>query len=86
MAYGRPIKGKSRRVPITVHAPLGLLDIIETYVEERDKQEEKAYSRSEFFTEAALIYLRQLGLASEETPEDGERSKNVPKKSEDKSI
>lgn len=30
MAYGRPMKGKFRRVPATVHIPTGVLDIIDT--------------------------------------------------------
>ena len=33
MAYGRPMKGRTRRVPITVHASVGTLDIIDDYVE-----------------------------------------------------
>lgn len=48
MAYGRKLKGTSRRVPITVHAPLDRLDAIDEYVEERRQQEGKAYSRSDF--------------------------------------
>ena len=48
MAYGRKLKGTSRRVPITVHTPLDRLDAIDEYVEERRQQEGKAYSRSEF--------------------------------------
>ena len=48
MAYGRKLKGTSRRVPITVHAPLDRLDAIDEYVEERRQQEGKAYSRSTF--------------------------------------
>ena len=41
--YGRKFKGASRRVPITVHAPLDRLDVIDEYVEERRQQEGKAY-------------------------------------------
>ena len=41
MAYGRKLKGTSRRVPITVHAPLDRLDAIDEYVEERRQQEGK---------------------------------------------
>ena len=48
MGYGRKLKGTSRRVPITVHAPLDRLDAIDEYVEERRQQEGKAYSRSDF--------------------------------------
>lgn len=57
MAYGRKLKGTSRRVPITVHAPLDRLDAIDEYVEERRQQEGKAYSRSDFYEEAAALYL-----------------------------
>lgn len=59
--YGRKFKGASRRVPITVHAPLDRLDAIDEYVEERRRQEGKAYSRSDFYEEAAALYLEKLG-------------------------
>lgn len=35
---GRPLKGKSRRTPITVHIPAGLLDTIDEYTEQRDSR------------------------------------------------
>ena len=60
MAYGRKLKGTSRRVPITVHEPLDRLDAIDEYVEERRQQEGKAYSRSDFYEEAAALYLEKL--------------------------
>lgn len=48
--YGRPLKGKTRRVPITVHTAIGILDIIDQYVEERNQEEKKAYqNRTEIF-------------------------------------
>ncbi len=77
--YGRPLKGKSRRVPITVHSSIGMLDTIDAYVEERDKAEKGAYSRSDFFNEAALAYLRQLGRDPEEAEVRVERNKAVTK-------
>lgn len=61
MAYGRKMKGATRRVPITVHAPLDRLEQIDDYVEERCKTEGKAYSRSDFYEEAAKMYLEHLG-------------------------
>ena len=75
---GRPLKGKTRRVPITVHAPIGKLDIIDEYVEERNKQQEGAYSRSDFYNEAATFYIKHLGWLPEEIEE---RNKSVTKKS-----
>lgn len=83
MAYGRPLKGKSRRVPITVHAPIDTLDIIDEYTEERDQQQDGAYSRSDFYNEAATFYLKHLGRLLEDEPETcgNERNKNVTKKS-----
>ncbi len=78
MAYGRPMKGKSRRVPITVHSSIGLLDAIDEYVEERDSTQDGAYSRSDFFNEAALLYLRQLGREPEE--EEVRRNRSVTEK------
>lgn len=84
MPYGRPLKGKSRRVSVTIHSPVGLLDIIDNYVEERDSQEERAYTRSDFFGEAALLYLRQLGLDPDSEEVLRDRTKSVPEKSEAK--
>lgn len=77
MAYGRRLKGATRRVPITVHAPLDRLEQIDAYVYERNKEEGKAYSRSDFYEEAARIYLEQLGrLPDKPEQPDGEE---VPK-------
>lgn len=64
--YGRKLKGTSRRVPITVHAPLDRLDMIDEYVEERRQRDGKAYSRSDFYEEAATMYLKRLGREPEE--------------------
>lgn len=64
-AYGRPLKGKTRRVPITVHAPIDMLDIIDKYTEERDQQQDGAYSRSDFYNEAATFYLKRIGKLPE---------------------
>ncbi len=73
---GRPLKGKTRRVPITIHAPTGKLDIIDEYVEKRNNQQEASYSRSDFYNEAAILYLDHLGIL----PEEEDRTKSVPKK------
>jgi hypothetical protein len=70
--YGRPLKGKTRRVPITVHTAIGILDIIDQYVEERN-QEEKSYSRSDFYNEAARLYLEHLGRLPEEEKDQEEK-------------
>ena len=83
MAYGRPLKGRSRRVPITVHASVETLDIIDDYVEAQNQQSESQYSRSDFWNEAAAMYMKQLGIAPEDEEEE-KRSKSVPKKTEDK--
>lgn len=48
-------------MPITVHAPLDRLEQIDAYVEERSEADGKAYSRSDFYEEAARMYLEQLG-------------------------
>lgn len=66
MAYGRKLKGNSRRVPITVHAPLDRLDQIDDYVAERTEADGKAYSRSDFYEEAAQFYLKHLGKLPDE--------------------
>lgn len=81
-AYGRPMKGKSRRTPITVHSSVGLLDTIDEYVTERDAEEASAYSRSDFFNEAALFYLQHLGREPEAEEVRMERNKIVAEKSD----
>jgi len=75
---GRPLKGRSRRAPITVHVPTGLLDAIDDYVEERS--ETGTFSRSDFFCEAAMEYMRKLGLDAGAVAADVrlERTKSVP--------
>ena len=64
MPYGRPMKGKYRRVPTTVHIPTGTLDVIDEYLE----QQPGVTSRSDFIVAAIDAYLKQLGL-SDDTPE-----------------
>ena len=59
--HGRPMKGKSRRIPLTVNAPLALVDAIDEYVAERDAMEDGSYSRSDFYTEAAIAFLQAKG-------------------------
>lgn len=68
MGYGRRMKGKARRIPITVHVGLDLIEVIDNYVDERGG----VYSRSDFYAEAATAYLKLLGyLPEEETKEEG---------------
>lgn len=77
---GRPLKGKSRRTPITVHVPAGLLDTIDEYTEQRDSREDGAYTRSDFFCEAALAYMKALGMDTGDAEADVRvnRTKSVP--------
>ena len=81
--YGRPLKGKTRRVPITVHAATGILEIIDECVEERNRQQEGVYSRSDFYDEAVKLYLEHLGRMPKDKQADrnNNRTKNVRKKS-----
>jgi hypothetical protein len=60
---GRPIKGTTRRIPITVHTPMGDLEKIDEYVEKRKARKEPTYSRSDFFTEAIEKYMKELGIS-----------------------
>ncbi len=62
MAYGRPMKGKFRRVPTTVHIPTGTLDIIDDYLE----QQPGTTSRSDFIVAAIDAYLEKLGLSEDD--------------------
>lgn len=61
MPYGRPMKGKYRRVPTTVHIPTGTLDIIDDYLEQQGGK----VSRSDFIVAAIDAYLKQIGLADD---------------------
>lgn len=63
MPYGRPMKGKYRRVPTTVHIPTGTLDIIDDYIEEHGGAK---MSRSDFINEAIDARLKELGLVGED--------------------
>lgn len=77
MTYGRPLKGGSRRVPITVHAPVKTIEIIDEYVQEYAESSGTAYSRSDFYQEAVAEYLAEKGIDAE----TGERNKSVTEKS-----
>lgn len=76
MRYGRPIKSGSRRAPITIHAPSKTVDVIDAFVEEYGETTGTAYSRSDFYQEAAEALLRSKGI----DPETGERNKSVTEK------
>ncbi len=65
MPYGRPMKGKYRRVPTTVHIPTGTLDIIDEYLKERNAQDGTKTTRSDFIVEAIEAHLKKLGLAED---------------------
>lgn len=62
MPYGRPMKGKFRRVPATVHIPTGVLDIIDDYLEERNAKDGTKITRSDFIVEAIEAHIKKLGL------------------------
>ena len=58
---GRKLKGETRRVPITVHAPLDQIARIERHIAEKRLQEGyESYSRSDFYHDAAEHYLVSL--------------------------
>ena len=59
--FGRPLKGKDRRVSVAVYVTGSTLDAIEEYVAER-QQTERTYSRSDFVNEALEKYMRGLGI------------------------
>lgn len=62
MPYGRPMKGKFRRVPATVHIPTGVLDIIDTFLEESNERDGTKVTRSDFIVEAIEEHIKRLGL------------------------
>ncbi|MEG1562186.1 MAG: hypothetical protein RR365_00835 [Bacteroides sp.] len=66
---GRPMKGKTRRIPYTIHLEEETVAAIDAYAEERSQEEGKAYSRSDFLNTAAESLLRSLG----KLPEGGDK-------------
>lgn len=72
MPYGRPMKGKFRRVPATVHIPTGVLDIIDTFLEESNERDGTKVTRSDFIVEAIEEHIKRLGLG-----DDGEGNNGV---------
>lgn len=75
MAYGRPMKNGTRRVPVTLHIPIGMLETIDDYVVDYAQTSGTAYSRSDFYNEAAVAFLQSKGIDPE-----GERNKSVTRK------
>ncbi|MCD8308857.1 MAG: hypothetical protein LUD19_03300 [Clostridia bacterium] len=76
MRYGRPLKSGSRRIPITIHAPIKTLEAIDEYVSEYAETSGTAYSRSDFYNEAAAALLRSKDIDIDAD----ERNKSVTKK------
>lgn len=66
MALGRPMKGATRRIPITIHTTADIIAAIDAYTGERRLDGEKAYSRSDFWNEAAESLLQSLGRLPQE--------------------
>jgi hypothetical protein len=54
---GRPKKSAERRIGINCYITGGLIDKIDTYIEEKQV---RGYSRSDFMNEAAEFYLRHV--------------------------
>jgi len=75
VTLGRPLKGGSRRTPITIHAPYKIIEIIDDYVAACAEKTGIAYSRSDFYNDAAIAMLDALGI---DVPEGDRRTKNVP--------
>ena len=59
---GRPLKGASRRIPITVHIPVDTLEAVDKYVSEVAESRGEPYSRSDFYADAAVAFLRSKGV------------------------
>ena len=68
--YGRPLKGKAKRLHITVSADPSTVEEIDKYVELR-QQEQPSYSRSDFYEEAAMLLLQE-GAYQNRTTRSGE--------------
>ena len=75
MALGRPLKGGSRRTPITVHAPYKIIEIVDDYVSGIAEEKGISYTRSDFYNDAVIAMLDSLGIP---VPEEDRRTQNVP--------
>lgn len=80
MTYGRPMKGATRRIPITVHTTSGMIDAIDAYASKRCQEEGHAYSRSDFWNEAAEALLRILGRWTDESENGAQNCSQNEKK------
>ena len=61
-ALGRPRKGKDRRLQIGVYIPSSVVDTIDEYVESKQPEMGRQYSRSDFINEAVNKHMRELGI------------------------
>jgi hypothetical protein len=66
--FGRPLKGKDRRVSIAVYVTGSTVDTIDEYVMER-QQTQRTYSRSDFFNEALEKHMKDLGIIGDDNGE-----------------
>jgi hypothetical protein len=71
-ALGRHFKGTGRRIQATIYIDNKMLEIIDRYAVERQRAGEKSYSRSEFYHEAAVAKLRELGRLPDENEAEKE--------------
>lgn len=79
MPYGRPLKSKTRRTKITISAPGATIEAIDAFVAEYAQATGTAYSRSDFYNEAAIAKLKENGIVVDDEPE--QRTFSVPKNS-----
>lgn len=66
-ARGRPLKGRSKRVRITLWAEAATVEQIDRVVEQRDADGRNC-SRSDVYEEAATKYLEELGETETSQP------------------
>ena len=59
---GRPMKGKDRRFQVGVYLPGSIVDTIDEYVVEQQKETPGQFSRSDFINEAVIKHMTDLGL------------------------
>ena len=68
--YGRPLKGRERRIQVGVYMMPNVVDMIDDYIAERYDPKKGQYSRSEFINEAVEKHMRDLGLIENKDDEE----------------
>lgn len=62
MKLGRPLKGKKKRIQITIYADMDVLNALDELVYQQQMAGDRSASRSEEYNKAMKKHLRDLGI------------------------